>query len=215
MNNSETKQVIWRQYPEYPFIEANQYGQVRTRDRVVTCKNGRKRLIKGKVLKQHKDRHGYMCVTFGVDGKFVSRFVHQICATCFLSKPNNFTETNHKDNDPTNNAVNNLEWCSHEYNMAYKEKFGVSAKEATKGLRKPIVVFNLETFEVLYFESQREAARQLGISVGDVGDVIKGRRKKTHGFWFCNADESAIENVRAKFGDKITKKVEKLMCELL
>lgn len=215
MTDAETEHVIWRQHPDYPFIEANQFGQVRTIDRYVPVKGGGKRLVKGRVLKQCKDRHGYMCVYFSINGKFVSRFVHQICATCFLPNPNNFSEINHIDNDPTNNAINNLEWCSHEYNMRYKEKYGVSAKEATKGLRKPVIAVNLETLRVLRFESQRESARQLGVSVGNIYKVLKGQRRQTHGFLFCYANEDVIEKTRAKFGDETAKKVEKVMRELL
>ena len=46
MINTE-KDVVWKLYPEYPFIEANQYGQIRTKDRYVICKNGVKRLVRG------------------------------------------------------------------------------------------------------------------------------------------------------------------------
>lgn len=42
--------VIWRTYPKYPLIEANQFGEVRTKDRYVRGVNGSKRLIKGRIL---------------------------------------------------------------------------------------------------------------------------------------------------------------------
>lgn len=35
MNNIENQEVVWKPYPKYPFIEANQFGQVRIRDRYV------------------------------------------------------------------------------------------------------------------------------------------------------------------------------------
>lgn len=46
-----TERPIWKTYPEFPFIEANQFGEIRTVDRYVTCRNGGKRLVKGRVLK--------------------------------------------------------------------------------------------------------------------------------------------------------------------
>lgn len=49
----EKEAVIWKPYPDYPFIEANRYGEIRATDRVITLKDGRKRLVKGHVLKQY------------------------------------------------------------------------------------------------------------------------------------------------------------------
>ena len=83
---------------------------------------------------------------------------------------------NHIDNDPTNNSVSNLEWCTHKYNIAYREKYGVSAREATKALRHPIFAVDLNTSEVFWFESQYEAARQLGVNRGNIYSVLRGQR---------------------------------------
>lgn len=76
-----------------------------------------------------------------------------------------------------------------------------------------IVAINLANFEVRYFESQCEAARQLGANQGSISDVINGKLNKTHGFWFVNIDENTVEKVRLRFGDKIARKVEKLISE--
>lgn len=35
----EEEEEIWRTYPDYPFVEANQFGEIRTKDRIVTDKN--------------------------------------------------------------------------------------------------------------------------------------------------------------------------------
>lgn len=37
---------------------------------------------------------------------------------------------------------------------------------------------------------------------------------KTSDYWFCNSDESAVEKTRAKFGDDVAKKVEKIISEI-
>lgn len=275
MTNIKEEQTIWREYPEYQFIEANQFGQVRIKDRVATRKDGKKYRIKGRILKQQSNGHGYMFVQFNLDGKHIQIYVHRICATCFIPNPNNLPEINHIDCDPTNNAASNLEWCTHQYNNDYREKYG-------KARNRSIVAVNIKTFEVLHFESRSEAARQLGVHVenicavlkgrqkitGDywftedeseitkekireirngiyfwggiiavnlktlevlqfksqkevakqlevnhcnVNNVIRGRQNKTHGYWFCYADEHAVEKVRLKFGDDVANKVEELM----
>lgn len=108
MVNTE-EQEIWKTYPEFPFLQASNLGRVRTVDRVVTRSNGKKQFVKGRVLKRQRVRGGYMQVGLRVNGKEIHLLVHRIVATCFLPNPHNYPEVNHKDNDPTNNAVDNLE----------------------------------------------------------------------------------------------------------
>lgn len=279
MVDKETEKVVWKTYPEFPFIETNQFGEIRAKDRWVTCKNGSKRVIKGRVLKQHLYPNGYMFVHFSLNGKQINLLVHRIVATCFLPNPNNHPVVNHKDNDRANNAVSNLEWCSREYNEAYKKKFGTSqvqiqghhvfalelktgkvlrfesqheaarklgifqqdVSHVVKGKQKTaggylfaeneseiteekvqeikdnirffggVIAINLETFTVLRFESQAEAERQLGVNHGHINEVVKGKRNKTGGYWFCYADENAVENTREKFGDDAAENVKKLI----
>lgn len=185
------EEEVWRTYPEFDFIEASNFGRVRTQDRVITCKNGSKRLVKGMILKQWLDKGGYLRVHFSVKGKVFNRQIHRIVASCFLPNPRNLPQINHKDCNRTNNNVNNLEWCTAQYNMAYKEKYGVSAKESTKTLRKPVFAVDLKTGEVLHFESQNETARQLKVGQRDIYAVLKGQKNTAGGYWFTE-DESEI-----------------------
>lgn len=208
MADEVKEQEVWKQCPKYPFIEASNLGRVRTKDRYVPSKGGGKRLIKGRVLKQQLHPCGYMYVSFRTNGKYFKLSVHRIIATCFIPNPDNLPEVNHRDCNPKNNVVSNLEWCTRQYNVAYREKYGTPASEA---LGCPVFAVNLETLEVLHFETQSEASRQLGVFRGHINNVLKGRLNKTHGYWFCCADENAIENVRTKFGDEVANEVEKLM----
>lgn len=116
------KKAVWKTYPDYPFIQANQFGEIRTIDRYVKAKGQGKRLIKGRVLKPRDCGHGYMQVSFRANGKPVCLFVHRIVAICFLPNPDNLPEVNHIDCDPTNNRLDNLEWCTSEYSNTYREK---------------------------------------------------------------------------------------------
>lgn len=277
MSDKADEKEVWKQYPDYDFIEVSNLGRVRTKDRYVPYK-GSKRLIKGRVLKRQLKKSGYMQVTFKVNGKNIYLLVHRAVAICFLPNPDNLLEVNHIDCDRTNNRVDNLEWCTSQYNSAYRDKLGhfvnnnpghpvfavnlktvkilrfESQSEAArqlgisqgniynvlkgkqiqaggywftedkseiteKKIREirasmkscQVIAFNPETSEVFCFESQREASRQLGADQGHISDVLRGRYKKTHGYWFCYADEKAVDKVRAKFGDEIAKKVEELI----
>ncbi|AIS73901.1 HNH endonuclease [Lactobacillus phage Ldl1] len=204
MIDIEKEQEIWKTYPDYPFIEVSNLGRVRTVDRIATDRNGKKYHIKGRILKQRCDRNGYMRVHLQVNGKQVTLLVHRAVATSFLPNPDNLPEINHKDNDPANNFVSNLEWCTREYNISYREKHG-------KACNRPVIAVNPKTGEVLWFESHSEAARQLDVYVKNISNVIKGRYNKTGGYWFCDAEEKTVEKTRVKFGDDVADKVEELI----
>lgn len=205
---ANTEQEIWQKYPDYPFIQASNLGRVKTVDRWVPNGENSKRLVKGRILKQYDDGHGYMFVHFYVNGKTVNLKVHRIVAICFIPNPDNLPEVNHIDCDRTNNRLENLEWCTHQENIAYRDKLG---HFVNNNPGRPIFAVNLETSKVLWFESQREAARQLGVNLGHLNSVAKGKLNKTGGHWFCYADENAVGKMRTKFGDKVAEKVEKLM----
>lgn len=204
------EEEVWKTYPDYPFIEVSNLGRVRTLDRWVQC-NGGKRLVKGRILKQQLNHNGYMQVQFGVNGKYVQLRASCMVAITYIPNPNNLPEVNHIDCDRTNNRVDNLEWCTRQENITYRDKLGHTAKH--NALKKPVIAINQETFEIFWFESQSEAARQLGIDGSHIPAVVKGKYRKTYDYWFCDADETAVEKTREKFSDKIVSKVEKLMGE--
>lgn len=194
---------VWRPYPEFPFVDGSTIGRIRTTDRYVKTKNG-KRLIKGRILKQHRMKNGYMEVPLSVDGKTIHILIHRIIASCFLTNPDGFEQINHKNCIRDDNRLSNLEWCSREYNMQYREKHG-------KSQGKLLFAISLKTEKISRFQSQMEASRELDVNSGNICNVIKGRCKQTGDFWFTYADENAVENARIKFGDKVAYEVEKLM----
>jgi len=194
---------VWRQHPEFCFIEASTFGRIRTLDRKVP-QGSSKRFVKGQILKKYDNGSGYLMVQFSMNGKNIHKLVHRLVAETFISNPNNWAEVNHRNDDPTNNNVDNLEWCTHEYNMQYKNKYG-------KSLGHPVLAINLTTLEVSRFPSQGETSRKLRMSDGNINEVIKGKRKQTHGYWFTNADDNAVEATRDRFDDVVAYKVKKLM----
>ena len=62
---------------------------------------------------------GYALVHFSKGNQRETFLVHRLVAEAFLHKENDLLEVNHIDEDKTNNAVWNLEWCTHKYNMNY------------------------------------------------------------------------------------------------
>lgn len=91
---------------------------------------GQIRNAKGKIKKSQikKDRHtNYKEISLWKNGTHKRFLVHRLVAMAFIPNPNNYPIINHKDQNGTNNCVDNLEWCNHSYNNRYK-RFPIKPK---------------------------------------------------------------------------------------
>lgn len=81
-------------------------------------------------------------------------YVHRLVAEHFIPNPNNLPQVNHKDNNPANNNVDNLEWCDNSYNIRYSD-----IPNKLKELRgDKLEITNIKTKEIIIAKSKREAA---------------------------------------------------------
>lgn len=77
-------------------------------------------LNNNKEVKQYTNKEGYQIVYLNdFNKKDYPKAVHRLVAEAFIDNPNNYNVVNHKDEDKTNNNINNLEWCTQSYNMNY------------------------------------------------------------------------------------------------
>lgn len=113
----------WRQIPGYEGLyEVSSYGRVRSLDRYVKGRYGNYRLHKGKILRLELSNSGYYFVELMHKYKRKHFYVHRLVAEAFIDNLHSFRDVNHKDEDKTNNIVDNLEWCDHKYNCNYGTK---------------------------------------------------------------------------------------------
>ena len=81
--------------------------------------HGRVRSVRsGKIMKGSIDRYGYHYVKLS-NSKQIKAKVHRLVALAFLPNPDNLPFINHKDEVNTNNHIDNLEWCTLQYNTEY------------------------------------------------------------------------------------------------
>lgn len=112
----------WADIPDYEGrYQASTFGRVRSIDRIVHMGNGigANVIIPGKILKPKLKSTGYFEVNLSVNGMAKSYRVHRLVAASFLPIIKGYTQVNHKDENRTNNRVENLEWCTPKYNSNY------------------------------------------------------------------------------------------------
>ena len=127
----ETKTIpaveVWKPVKGYEGIyEVSDHARVRSLDRIARSKhrNGKSftRKVKGHIITQRVNNNGYMTVRLSKDGESKIHLVHRLVAVAFVPNPYELPFVNHKDDTPKNNMPDNLEWCTHLYNMTYKDK---------------------------------------------------------------------------------------------
>lgn len=114
----------WMDIPECSGeYQANRKGQIRSVDRHTVSKKGTKRFFKGIILKpglcpvpNHKTR---LIVGVKIDGVRRTIGVHILVGRTFIPNPNKLPQINHKDGNPFNNHVDNLEWIDNYGNMVH------------------------------------------------------------------------------------------------
>jgi len=108
-------------------------GNVRSKCRTIINKNGKPQQYPGKLLKFDYNQYGHKRVTLSKNHKVNRYQVHRLVAEAFLPNPLDKPCINHLDNDPGNNNIANIEWCTHSENMLHAQKQGRLFKSQSKG----------------------------------------------------------------------------------
>ena len=143
------------------------------------------------ILSSCVGKHGYNVVLLhDGKGKRKNERVHRLVAQAFIPNTNNYPYINHKDENKTNNRINNLEWCTAEYNSNYgtcKERIGDSNSKA-------ILKYDLEGNFICEYKSMAEAERIEGINHATISICCSGRVSYQCGYiWVYKGDENTLQ----------------------
>ena len=165
---------IWKDIEGYEGLY-----QVSNLGRVKSLGNNKSR--KEKILKLRKNNKGYniACLYKNNVKKYYS--VHRIVANTFLENPNNYPCVNHKDENPLNNSIYNLEYCSYKYNNTY----GTRIERFIKS--KSISIYCIERDK--FYNSIKQASKELNIKSENIIQTLKGRQKQAKGYTFRYANQ--------------------------
>lgn len=157
--------------------------------------NGNRRICQPKILKSSFNKYGYLKVTLSNSGKTITRNVHRLIAEAFIPNPENKPCINHKDGDKTNNAVNNLEWCTYSENSKHAYNIGLKIGKSNmkgrfnelNGKSIPIKQLSKSGTLIKIWPSAQQVKRELGVNPGNLSSCANGKLKTAYGFkWSYN-----------------------------
>ena len=143
----------------------------------------------------HTGANGYLQICTSICGSNKNIRIHRCVAETFLNNPDNFEIVNHIDGNKQNNRLDNLEWCSRQYNYEHAVMmelvnpdhsyyFGLNSHYGYfQGSRNGMA--KLTEDDVIYIRlnyipkgkgqkcNRRELAEYFGVSVGLISRIIK------------------------------------------
>lgn len=122
-------------------------------------------------------RNGYLYVRMvDISGLGKTYRVHKLVAKAWLPNPYNFPIVGHKDNDKTNNNVDNLYWTTNQENIqkAVDDGLLVNDKGYDDSQSKPVIAYDVNMNVIGRYGSCRECHRELGVSVSTITRHCEG-----------------------------------------
>ena len=180
----------WKPVVGYEGYAVSDKGRVKSVERTVIRKNGRKYYVKEKMLNftlSGKEGYEYFHVSLWKNGVGKTWGVHQLVALAFpeiCGLPFEGAEVNHIDENHFRNVPSNLNWLSRKDNLNHGTGNERRAKANTNGKCSKIVYqYDKDTHELVKeWSSVSEVYRQMGWSQGNISMCCNGKQKTYKGY---------------------------------
>lgn len=140
-------------------------GNVYSIDKPVKHNYGGIAIKKGKKLKPEVTNAGYLRVLLiNHNGDRCHKSIHRLVAETYIPNPNNLPQVNHINGNKYDNRVENLEWCTSQYNNRHALSTGLRTGKK-HGIKT--IVNDIE------FSSMSEAARYFNTSIYHIKKMME------------------------------------------
>lgn len=156
----------WKPIKGYEGLyEVSNQGRVRSLGRIMNRRtrwgNISEYKVAPRIMTPKPCQGGYLFLNlFDTNGVRKMHKVHRLVAEAFLPKIETRNEVNHKDEDKTNNCVDNLEWVNHKENCNH----GTRNERSVQNKQKRVSQLTLDGAVVNIYSGCKEASKLTGIS---------------------------------------------------
>lgn len=168
-----------------------------------------------RIMKPRNQGTGYYMVGLSKNKQYKQFLIHRLVAMAFIPNSNNYDFVNHKDENKTNNVVENLEWCTKSYNaiyylnydpkrkQEYADRFKKNPSPMTQRIPKThlyrVNQYDKDGNHIATYENPTDASIKTGIPNNLIIEAIKrnlrtdkqrrkGYRSKAYGYIFEKAE---------------------------
>lgn len=204
------KEEIWKDIPDYEGLyQVSNLGRVKSLPKEWVSGNNSVRSHKGKILKTHINKQGYVDISLNKDSIRKTHKVHKLVAMAFLNheKCGHILVIDHINDNRSDNRLENLQIVTQRFNAyktqgKYSSKYkGVSWCNIHKRFISTIYV-NGKTIRLGYFKSEEEASEYYNnalIAISNGSNIITKKKTKTSKYKGVYFDKS-----RKKYCSRIT-----------
>lgn len=169
---------IWKDIEGYEGLyQVSNMGRVKSLTRNRRGRNNAPNPIQGRILKQHI-YFGYCYISLCKNRKYKGFRVHRLVAHAFIPNPDNLPQVNHRDENKTNNCIDNLEWCDGEYNINY----GTCIAKRARSKSKKVLQFKPDGTFVKEWKSIMDVQRNLGFCQSYISECCRGKHAYAYGY---------------------------------
>lgn len=182
------EEEIWKPVVDAVGVyEVSDHGHLRC---LIQGQGHRKRVLKPCVNYANYDNYRYK----KNDGKYRYVGIQRIMMEAFVPVPNElkhligtrYLHVNHKDENPQNNSLENLEWCDARYNTNYgtamRRKQETRNRTGVRGAMVKVRQLSKSGELVRVWNSMAEASNELGIFKSQICYCCKGKQKTAGGY---------------------------------
>ena len=153
---------------------------------------GRYKDCRGVIKEGYKNKAGYVVIQ--IAGK--QQKLHRVIMKSFGIEPPSpkHKYVNHIDRDPSNNNLENLEWCTHKQNMDHAYATNENRRSSAEATSKPVKGRKIGESEWTKYESANDAARQLYLNHGSISQACRngGGMVSVYYFEFSEPNERPL-----------------------
>lgn len=136
-----------------------------------------------KMLTWKVNNKGYAWVELRGKGTRDIRLIHRLVAEAFIDNPEGLETINHKDENPLNNNVDNLEWCNRSYNVRYSwDKHPERHTRKGKHYAHAIVQLDKAGNVIKEWKNARTIFVETGMDDSSIRQVCQGVRHSAYGY---------------------------------